>query len=201
MLEILYEDNHILVLDKPAGIPVQGEGSLEEAARAFIKKRDSKLGNAFVFAVHRIDKPVAGIVLFAKSKKALSRLSEQVRNGEHEKKYIALVEGEMEKVSGTLVDTILKKEYRAEISKEGKRCELSYRVKNGVIEIMLHTGRYHQIRVQFSSRGHPILGDKKYGSSYTYPKGIALIHAELSLNHPVTKEKLRFQTKNKLISV
>lgn len=198
---ILYEDNHILVLDKPAGIPTQGEGSLEEQARLFIKKRDKKPGNAFVYAVHRIDKPVAGIVLFAKSKKALSRLSEQVRKGEHEKKYRALIEGNIEPPSGVLVDQIEKKEHRAVVSPAGKRSELSYTVREKYVEIRLHTGRYHQIRVQFGSRGHPIYGDVKYGSTHSYPNGIALIHAELEIFHPITKEKIKFQTKNKLLSV
>lgn len=201
MIHILYEDNHLLVLDKPHGVPTQGEGSLEEAARQYIKQRDEKPGNVFVYAVHRIDAPVAGVVLFAKSKKALSRLSEMQRCSEIEKKYIASVEGKLKEPRGTWTDTLLKKSHYSVVAPSGKKSTLMYEVKGNIVYITLLTGRYHQIRVQFSSRGHPIYGDTKYGSTHTYKNGIALIHREMTLIHPTLKKKMTFRTKNKLRSV
>lgn len=200
MLDIIFEDNHLLVVDKPHMVATQPE--LEEAARAYIKGRDKKEGNAYVHVVHRIDKPVRGIVVMAKSSKALSRLNESMRDGGLIKEYDAILEGDVQPDEGEWADLLEKKEYHAVVSEKGKPSVLFYKVTkrgNGwsMLDISLQTGRYHQIRVQSSSRGHPVVGDAKYGAKTSY-EGIALLHKRCTLYHPVTKEKMIFSSKKKL---
>jgi len=195
-LEILYEDNHLLAVNKKAGLLTQpnqsGEKNLEDLAKAYLKEKKQKEGRVFLHALHRLDRPVSGIVLFAKTSKALSRLNESMRNREVEKMYLAKVEGHLEEKSGELIHFLTHGSHRAHVGKEGKKAHLSYakiqKEKDAtLVEITLHTGRYHQIRAQFSHIGHPILGDTKYGAK-TSQGNIALHHAKLTFPHPISKE-------------
>lgn len=209
MIEIIYEDNHLLVLNKPAGMLTQPSGteqmSLEEMAKQWIKQRDQKPGNVFLHAVHRLDKPVSGLVLFAKTSKALSRLQAEMRHKNTKKVYIALVEGVPPSSSGVLEHYLSHDDHRATVrttpSPDAKLARLSYRIiktkdQLSLIEIILETGRYHQIRAQFAAIGCPIVGDHKYGSHATYqPDAIALHHARLEIAHPITKELQVFEVR------
>ncbi len=202
---IIYEDNHLLVADKPAGLltqpaPDQLE-SLEMRAKQWLKEKHQKPGNVFLHAVHRLDKPVSGLVLFAKTSKALERLNASVRAKEFQKTYIALAEGELAG-NATLVHYLLHSEHHAQVvaknhpqAKEARlSCKLlELRQHCSLIEIDLETGRYHQIRLQLSHIGHPIVGDAKYGSRTLF-QGIALHHTRLQITHPVTKEHLSFDS-------
>ena len=203
-MHILFEDNHLLVLNKPCGMVTQDtEGhseSLELNAKQYIKKASDKPGNVYLHAVHRLDTPTSGIVLFAKTSKALSRLQESLSNNLFEKSYVALVQGKLSRPSAKLEHWLIHGEKQAVVSnkneKEAKQCLLSYEVLteiagNSFVKIILKTGRYHQIRAQFSAIFHPIVGDSKYGSKlFFHTDAIALHHIELTLPHPITKEKL-----------
>jgi len=195
---IVYSDNHLLVVEKPAEVATQPD--LTEMGQAWIKKKYQKPGNVFLHPIHRLDKAVSGLVLFARTSKALSRLQEMMRERKIEKIYHALVEGELPEAQGRLVHHLKHGSFRAEVSREGKEAVLDYRVlkqERGValLEINLVTGRYHQIRAQLSDIGCPILGDEKYGSRRSWPKGIALHHSELRFEHPVTHESLVLKRK------
>ncbi len=205
MLDILYEDNHLLVLNKPAGLSTQPsehhQNSLETEAKLWIKETTHKPGNVYLHAIHRLDRPVSGIVVFARTSKALSRLNESLRQKKAHKTYLALVEGSPSP-SGVLEHHLIHDSHRARIvtqdHSEAKIARLSYRViekkLHALVEITLDTGRYHQIRVQFSAIGCPILGDHKYGSKHPWQaQGIALHHHKLTLPHPITKEELTFE--------
>lgn len=199
---ILFEDNHILVASKEACLPTQktpaGILGLEELLQAFIKKRDLKPAGVFLHAVHRLDSKASGIVLFAKSKKALSRLNESMRDMDCKKEYYALVEGTLANSEGILEHTLVHGDHKAYVDPKGKKAKLHYtvlKIDQGktLLQIDLKTGRYHQIRAQLSAIGHPIIGDTKYGSSITLPGGaIALQHFRISFEHPVKKEPLTF---------
>ena len=208
-IKILYEDNHLLALDKPAGIPTQESGapvnSLENEAKAFIKERDRKPGNVFLHPVHRLDSQSSGIVLFAKTQKALSRLSASMREKEFRKIYIAVVESQKAPEEGSYVDFLLHGDHVAlvaDASENGaKHSELVVAAVQAIapnqwrLEIELLTGRYHQIRAQLASRGFPILGDKKYGSSVSYaPGAIALHHSRLSFPHPTLHKSVTIES-------
>ena len=207
MLEILYEDNHILVLNKPAGLLTQPspelEKSLETDAKDYMRKKYSKKGGVFLHAVHRLDKPASGIVLFAKTQKALSRLNEAIRQKKWNKTYLAICEGVFEKKEGTLELYLAHGDQKAKlVQKEEKGAKpslLSYRVISSkddlsLIEVLLFSGRYHQIRVSFQTICHPILGDHKYGAKKSFAKeSIALHHHRLEIIHPVTLETLLFE--------
>ena len=208
-LKILYEDNHIIVVEKEPNIPSQSDKTEDvdmlTIVKEYIKDKYKKPGNVYLGLVHRLDRPVGGIMIFAKTSKAASRLSEQVRNKEFKKNYIAVVDGKFGNKSGTLEDYLYKDE-RNNISKvvskekkNSKFAKLDYEVllynevKNlSLVKIDLHTGRHHQIRVQLSNFGHSIFGDQKYG---TRGKGkqIALWAYKLEINHPITKEKMIFK--------
>lgn len=203
---IIFEDNHILLVNKPAGIATQpcptSDESLEKLCKNWIKIRDQKPGNVFLQPIHRIDKPVSGLVLFAKTSKALSRLNESMRARQMQKVYLARVEGLVLPTEGRLVHYMTHGDHYAHIVSEGsplaKRAVLNYCLKqqdkdSALLEIHLETGRYHQIRAQMAAIGHPILGDLKYGSKRTMPKGtIDLCHQRFSFPHPITKEMLTF---------
>lgn len=196
MIDIIYEDNHLLVLNKPAGLLTQPSGtdqpSLEAQAKAYIKEKYHKPGNVYLEAVHRIDKQVSGLVVFAKTSKALSRLNETVRSKSMRKVYWALLDLPPNPSEDTLKHYLVHDEHRARVSPEGKLSVLHYKtLANGIVEIDLETGRYHQIRVQLAEIGCPIAGDVKYGSRKKFEgSGIALHHRLLELKHPTTGELL-----------
>lgn len=200
MIEIVYEDNHLLAVNKPAGMLTQAtkENSdcLEMQVKAWIKEKYKKPGNVFLGAVHRLDRPVSGIVLFAKTSKALSRLNALIRNQEIHKTYFAIVEGSPKEDCGTLEHFLRHDEHRAHVGNKGepevKLARLHYKIlkhigNNALLQIELETGRYHQIRAQCAAIGCPIVGDKKYGSRQQLPgEIIALHHGRLELEHPIT---------------
>ena len=208
-LEILYEDNHIIVVEKIPNVPSQsdktGDIDMLTMVKQYIKEKYNKPGNVYLGLVHRLDRPVGGIMIFAKTSKAASRLSDQVREKVFKKKYLAVVDGKIENKSGTLEDYLYKDE-RNNISKvvnKGKKnakfAKLDYdvikydEVKNlSLVKVNLHTGRHHQIRVQLSNFGHSIFGDQKYGTR-GQGKQIALWAYELTINHPITKEEITFK--------
>lgn len=198
-----YCDNHILLAEKPAGMPTQ-EG-LDAYAKAWIKEQFHKPGKVFLEPIHRLDKPVSGLVLFARTSKALSRLQEQMREQAIRKTYFALVEGRIPHDEGDLEHYLVHDEFKARVvdknHKEGKQALLHYQVVErkrecAFLEIELITGRYHQIRAQCAAIGCPIVGDTKYGSRVVFSgPGIALHHGRLQFHHPVTKELLTFHSK------
>ena len=203
MINIIYEDNHLLVVEKPINIPVQEDVSKDldflTLLKDFIKKRDNKPGNVFLGLIHRLDRPVGGIMVFAKTSKCASRLSEQVRNRTLKKTYFAIVEGKVEE-KGTLIDKLLKdtKNNIVRVDKNGKESILDYELVDykdnlSLVKINLKTGRSHQIRVQFSSRWHALYGDQKYNSNAKVGEQIALFANSITFNHPTTKEELTFK--------
>jgi 23S rRNA pseudouridine1911/1915/1917 synthase len=205
-LNVLYCDNHLLVVAKPAGLLSQPSphesDSLETLAKEWIKKKKHKKGNVFLHAVHRLDKVVSGLVLFALTSKALSRLNQEMRAKRIKKIYFARVEGRINKDKGVLKAKLCHSSYRARASLQGKEAVLSYKVlkrekHTTIVKIFLHTGRYHQIRAQFSQLGHPICGDRKYGSmlSAFSANGIDLHHGIMSFTHPVSKKLMTFTLK------
>jgi 23S rRNA pseudouridine1911/1915/1917 synthase len=193
-MQPLYEDNHLLAFFKPKGLLTQdsgtGEPNLEEMAKEWVKVHYQKKGEVFLHAVHRLDRPVSGIVLFARTSKSLSRLNAAMRGNKFVKIYRAWVEGEVPG-EGVLVSKLSHGEKKAFFSEDGKLSELKYKtleVAQGKshVEIQLQTGRYHQIRAQFQQIGHPIIGDAKYGSRFaSFEGGIALCHTRLEFPHPV----------------
>ncbi len=205
MIEVLYFDNHLVIVNKPSGISTQSEEgeSVESLARTWAKENYEKKGAIFLHGVHRLDKPVSGIVLLAKTSKALSRMQESFRSKEVQKTYRAWVEGSLETDTATLEDYLLHEEFRSSVCSskhpQGKKASLSYVVikktaKATLVEVDLHTGRYHQIRCQFSARGHPVVNDVKYGGTLVAgSESIALHHAKVVFPHPVSKQKLVFE--------
>ena len=199
---ILLCDNHLLVLDKPADIATQPD--LEELGKAWDKREFNKPGNVFLQPIHSLDKPVAGVVLFARTSKALSRLQEQMRERSMEKIYIGWVEGYPKEEKGILKHYLIHGSFRAEISPEGKESILEYEIlkkekDRSLLRIRLHTGRYHQIRAQMSAIGCPILGDAKYGSKKNWEAGIALYASQLAFKHPVSNGVIRVKSQLSII--
>lgn len=209
MLKVLYEDNHIIVVEKPVNIPSQedktGDEDMLTIIKAYLKEKYNKPGDVYLGLVHRLDRPTGGVMVFARTSKAASRLSEQVRNKQIHKKYLAIVDGKMETQSGTFKDYLVKNErtnmsrIATEKDKNAKEAILDYEVVKyneeidmSVVKIDLHTGRHHQIRVQFSSRGHSLSGDQKYGTRGR-GKQLALWAYSLSFIHPTTKEEMTFE--------
>lgn len=203
-LNVLFLDNHIIVVEKPTKIPTQSakghRESLEDFVKQFLKIKFAKPGNVFAEAVHRLDKDVSGIVVFARTSKALSRLQQQIRDQAWKKVYLAKVCGVPKDCEKTLEHYLEKKAFYTECFSKAssfrKRAILSYKVlskseESSLLEVNLYTGRYHQIRAQLSFIGHPIMGDSKYGSKQDLDH-IKLIHKKLSFSHPVTKETLHF---------
>lgn len=208
-LKIIYEDNHIIVVEKKPNIPSQadktGDIDMLSLVKQYIKEKYNKPGNVYVGLVHRLDRPVGGVMVFAKTSKAASRLSDQVREKVFRKKYLAVVDGKVEPEKGTLEDYLYKDERNnmskvvSKDKKNAKLAKLDYEVLKynevkdlSLLKINLHTGRHHQIRVQFSNFKHSIFGDQKYG---TRGKGkqIALWSYYLEIVHPVTKERMEFE--------
>ena len=207
--DILFEDNHIIVVNKRCGDLVQpdpnGDSALENEIKAFIKVRDNKPFDVFLGVVHRIDRPVSGVVLFAKTSKALSRMNEMIRKGDISKRYWAVVENRPQAESGELVHYILRdgKSNRSYCyntpTGEAKRAVLRYNVLGAserytLVEVELITGRHHQIRAQLSKIGCPIKGDLKYGAKRSNPNGGISLHSRsMSFIHPVRKEKVTIE--------
>ena len=186
-LKVIYEDNHIIVVEKIPNVPSQsdktGDIDMLTMVKQYIKEKYNKPGNVYLGLVHRLDRPVGGIMIFAKTSKAASRLSDQVREKVFKKKYLAVVDGK-----------IVNKD-----KKNAKLAKLDYEVikydevkKLSLVKVNLHTGRHHQIRVQLSNFGHSIFGDQKYGTR-GQGKQIALWAYELTINHPITKEEMTFK--------
>jgi 23S rRNA pseudouridine1911/1915/1917 synthase len=201
-LSVVYEDNHCLAVVKPAGVLTAGDRtgdvSLVDCVRDYLRIKYKKPGNVFVGVVHRLDRPVAGIVLFARTSKAAARLAEQFRTGRVEKVYQALVEGRVAVREGLLVDRLLK-DHKTNVVRRScggdpraRESRLSFRRLSSthsttLLEIRPTTGRSHQIRVQLAAAGHPIVGDRKYGSKRPFEDGIALRAVRLTFEHPTTR--------------
>ncbi len=206
-LNVIYEDNHIIVVLKPQGVPScgddSGDDSVLEMVRRYIKVTYEKPGNVYVGLVHRLDRPTGGVMVFAKTSKAAARLSQQMKDGDFEKKYLAVLVGCPKEPSATLVNYLKKNPlnnmvYISTQTEEGaKLASLDYRVledkvKLSLVEVKLHTGRTHQIRVQMAGISHPVYGDMRYGGEYAKKGNLALWAYSLSFTHPVTKERLKF---------
>ncbi|MGP1487770.1 MAG: RluA family pseudouridine synthase [Peptoanaerobacter stomatis] len=205
-LNIIYEDNHIIVVDKIAGVLSQSDDSNDmdmlTLVKSYIKEKYNKPGEVFLGLVHRLDTVTSGVMVFARTSKAASRLSEQIRQNNMKKTYLAVFEEEIKQKQGNYTDYLLKdsKKNIVTVTKDknkGKIAVLNYEVLNinkgrTLAKIELITGRSHQIRVQFSSRGYHIYGDAKYGAKNKEKKAIALHSYELSFIHPTKKEEMTF---------
>ncbi len=206
--DILYEDNHLLVVNKPPGVLVQGDKTgdtpLVDLAKEYIKETYQKPGKVFLGVVHRLDRPTSGVLVFARTSKALSRLNDQFKERLTQKNYWAIVEKKEIKSSAVLTHWLIRKTksnksfaYKKEIP-ESKKASLDYSIYKRLdryqcLSINLHTGRHHQIRAQLNAIGLPIKGDLKYGAARSNPNGSIHLHArKLTLIHPTTKEKLSF---------
>lgn len=207
-LKIIYEDNHIIVVEKIPNIPSQadktGDIDMLSLIKKYIKEKYEKKGNVYLGLVHRLDRPVGGVMVFAKTSKAASRLSEEVRTKQFQKEYLVVVDGKFKKENGVLEDYLLKNGQKniSKVVKEGtknsKYAKLEYEtlkyneeIELSLLKIKLHTGRHHQIRVQLSSRNHSIYGDQKYGSRGR-GKQIALWAYKLTIIHPISKKEMTF---------
>ena len=205
---VVYEDNHLLCVSKRPGEIVQGDKTgdepMSEALKAWLKEKYNKPGNVYLGVIHRLDRPVGGLVLFAKTSKALSRMNELFRTGDVSKRYWAVVTARPPKHSDTLEQYLMRNESqnKSYVARQGaatpgaKLARLSYRLLASgehyhLLEIELHTGRHHQIRCQLAALGCPIKGDLKYGAPRSNPGGsISLLSRQISFTHPVSKEAL-----------
>lgn len=205
--EILFEDNHILVVLKEqnlASCPDEsGDENLLDLLKDYLKRTYDKPGNVYLGLVHRLDRPTGGVMVFAKTSKAAGRLSEQMKTGDFEKRYLTVLNGAPNPENGKLVNYLKKNTINnmVYLSTEGtdgaKYAALDYRVleKRGglaLTEVKLHTGRSHQIRVQFAGIAHPVYGDMRYGGEFAIKGRLALWAYSLAFTHPVTKERMRF---------
>lgn len=205
-LNVLYEDNHIIVVEKSPNIlsqsDITGDIDMLTMVKDYIKEKYNKPGNVYVGLVHRLDRPVGGVMVFARTSKAAKRLNEQIKKHEFNKTYVAVLDGKLKNKEDTLINYLYKDEKKglSRVVKEdftgSKRCELNYEVigyfeDKTIIKINLLTGRHHQIRLQFAHLGYPLYGDQRYGNKNN--EQIRLWAYKLEFNHPVTKEKLRFK--------
>lgn len=198
-MKVCYEDNHIIIVYKPRNLLSQkdytNDSSLVEEVKEYLKNKYNKPGNVYLGLLHRLDRVVGGIMLLAKTSKAAERLSKDIQDHKINKTYLAVVHDNNLKGSDTFIDYILKKDTNSIIDKNGKYSKLDYQVLEryqnyALVKISLETGRHHQIRLQFSSRNHPIYGDYRYGNKEK--GGIALMCYSLEFIHPVTKEYMKF---------
>ncbi len=204
-MEILYEDNHVIAVNKPHGLLTQadesGDPSLMDQVKEFIKLRDSKPGNVFLGLLHRLDRPVGGVVLFAKTSKGASRLSDQFRKHTIQKIYLAVVEGTPESAGGSVVQWLKKDEatnFVTAFDREvpgSQKAETTYKVLKSadgrsLIQIAPRTGRSHQIRVAMATLGTPIIGDLKYGAKTKLEHNVALFAQSLIFDQAITREKI-----------
>ena len=201
-LNVLYEDNHIIVVEKPINVLSQGDATgdldLLSMVKNYVKLKYNKPGNVYIGLVHRLDRPVGGVMVFARSSKAAARLNKSQLEHDFQKKYLAVVPSSIPD-EGNFVDRLEKLENgNTVVSKNGKEAILSYKVlqRNGkyaLVLINLETGRHHQIRVQFASRGYPLCGDQRYGK--VDGSQLALFAYQLSFTHPVSKNRMNFEVK------
>lgn len=205
-IPILYEDNHLLIVEKPVNIPVQEDRTKDKdlltILKADIKRRYNKPGNVYLSLVHRLDRPVGGAIIFAKTSKAASRLADLMRKREIERSYLAVVRGSVKKDEAQLVHYLAKDRKKNKVyvvderSNDAKKAILTYKVLErkrqfSLLHITLQTGRSHQIRVQMNEIGHPLFGDQKYGANVNkVGEQIALWAYELSFIHPTTKKRI-----------
>jgi 23S rRNA pseudouridine1911/1915/1917 synthase len=204
-LEILYEDNHCLAVNKPSGAVsahFQGkEETLDLLVKQYIKEKHHKPGNVFLGIVHRLDRVVSGVLLFARTSKAAARLAEQFREGTVEKVYWAVVENAMDKTAGSLEDWLIKNPVTRRVdvvepqSPGARQALLHFQKRAGQgeltwLEVRPQTGRTHQLRVQLAHHGHPIYGDAAYGSVHTFDRAIALHARSLTFLHPISYEPI-----------
>jgi 23S rRNA pseudouridine1911/1915/1917 synthase len=204
-LQILFEDNHCLAILKPAGYLTTGyeggEETLDRQVKAYIKEKFNKPGNVFLGVVHRLDRPVSGVLLYARNSKAASRLAEQFRESQVNKEYWAIVTGNLQPESGTWENWLWKDTLSGTVqavkfgTPDAKLARLEYttRAKNDThtwVELHPKTGRTHQLRVQLASRGYPIVGDERYGSAQTIANGIALHARSLTFMHPISYDPI-----------
>lgn len=209
-LNVIYEDNHIIVVSKPIGVPTQADYTKDidmyNLVRDYLKNKYNKPGQAFVGLVHRIDRPVGGIMVFAKTSKSASRLSEQIRDFKFVKIYLAEIQGHLKNKNGNLENYIVKNEdknisYICEKSeKNAKFAKLAYEVidekeNTSIVKVRLYTGRHHQIRVQFANIGHPLIGDNKYGPLRKGRSDVRLWAYSLEFKHPTRDEIMKFELK------
>jgi 23S rRNA pseudouridine1911/1915/1917 synthase len=205
-MTVVYEDNHVIIVNKSSSEIVQGDKTgdkpLSETVKEYIKEAYAKPGNVFLGVVHRLDRPVSGVVLFARTSKALPRLNDMFRNGEVRKTYWAIVKDAPPQPSGTLEHWLVRNEkqnksyaYDREVP-NSKKAILNYRVIGSsdnyyLLEVDLKTGRHHQIRCQLAKMGCPIKGDLKYGAKRSNPDGSISLHARsISFTHPVSKQPI-----------
>lgn len=204
-LKVYYEDNHLLVVEKPENMPTcldeSNDYDLLSLCKDYLKEKYNKPGNIYLGLVHRLDRPVGGIMVFAKTSKAASRLSKAINDKKFQKEYLAVVEDNNLPEKDILIDNLLKDEKTnmVKVDRRGKKSELAYKVlkrKDGLalVHIYLKTGRSHQIRVQFSSRNHALWGDQRYNKKAIKGQQIALHSYSISFPHPVTKEILNFKS-------
>ncbi len=208
-MTVVYEDNHIIVVNKTASEIVQGDKTgdtpLSETVKQYLKEKYNKPGNVFLGVTHRLDRPVSGLVVFAKTSKALSRLNDMFRNGEVKKTYWAIVRNRPPAPEGELTHWLVRNEkqnksyaYDKEV-KDSKKAVLCYKTighsqNYHLLEVDLKTGRHHQIRCQLAKMGCPIKGDLKYGSPRSNPDGSICLHARrISFIHPVSKESIHIE--------
>ena len=209
-MRVVYEDNHVIIVHKESGEIVQGDKTgdkpLSETVKDYIRDKYHKPGNVFLGVVHRLDRPVAGLVVFARTSKALSRLNDMFRNGEVHKTYWAITKNKPAEDEGTLVNWIVRNEkqnksyvYDKEVP-GAKRAELKYRViahteNYHLLEVHLLTGRHHQIRCQLAHMGCAIKGDLKYAAPRSNPDGsISLLSREVAFIHPVSKKEIKAES-------
>jgi 23S rRNA pseudouridine1911/1915/1917 synthase len=201
-LNVLYEDNHIIVVEKYPNVLCQGDNTgdldLLTIVKEYIKEKYNKPGNVYLGLVHRLDRPVGGIMVFARTSKAASRLSNSIRNREMKKEYLLVCHGQLKENKGIFEDYLKKDGTKTVVTneKDGKYSKLEYEVLSkkedlSLVKVNLITGRHHQIRVQFASRGFPLYGDQLYGIQDK--KQIALFAYHLTFSHPVKKEIMEFK--------
>lgn len=210
-IKIIYEDNHILVVEKPVNVLTQADKTKDPdmvtMLKAYIKKKYKKIGAVYLGLVHRLDRPVGGVMVFARTSKAASRISKSIRNMELRKIYYAVVRGKPDLATGKLENFLVKDEkintvmIVPEETKDSKRAILRYNLIDAkdnlsLVKIRLYTGRPHQIRVQMANIKHPIFGDQKYGADVnTTGQQLALWSYEITFEHPVKKETVSYSSK------
>ena len=206
MIKIIYEDNHLLVVEKPFNMLTQGDitgdTSVVIELKKYLKEKYNKPGNVYLGLVHRLDRPVGGVMVFAKTSKCAKRLSIEFKNGQIKKTYFAIIIGNIMPEKDALIDYLEKDNTKniVKISEKGKLAKLEYEKLNfidnmSLVKIDLITGRPHQIRVQFASRGFPLYGDHRYNKNVKIGSQIAMLSYGIEISHPIKKNKMKFVSK------